>query len=133
MSYEIGYRRPPSSGQFTKGKSGNPKGRPKGSKNFMTLLEKELDQPIVVNENGKRKTITRRHAVVKKIVGGALQGDQKGLLTLVEVLRKAGRFDESSQDSLLPDNYPILLENYVAQCRKNADASGNSEPNEGED
>ena len=77
MAYEIGYRRPPESGRFKKGKSGNPKGRPKGSTNFLTILERELGQSIVVNENGKKKTITRMQAMVKRIVAGALQGDLK--------------------------------------------------------
>lgn len=95
MSYEIGYRRPPESGRFKKGKSGNPKGRPKGSTNFLTILEKELNQSIVVNENGKKKTITRMQAMVKRIVAGALQGDLKALMTLFEILRRTGKFAEA--------------------------------------
>jgi hypothetical protein len=113
MTYEIGYRRPPRSGQFAKGQSGNSKGRPKGSKNFITLLEKELNQSIMVNENGKRKTITRMHAVAKKVVAGALQGDQKTVLTLFEIMRRTGQFDKSEAVSLLPDNYESILDSYV--------------------
>jgi hypothetical protein len=82
MAYEIGYRRPPPSGRFKKGQSGNPKGRPKGSRNFLTLLVQELGQSIVVNENGKKKTMTRMQAMVKRMVAGALGGEQKALLTL---------------------------------------------------
>ncbi|QTD46350.1 DUF5681 domain-containing protein [Ottowia testudinis] len=96
MSYEIGYRRPPKDSQFQKGKSGNPKGRPKGSKNFLTLLTKELDQKITVNENGRKKTITRQHAIVKRMVSGALSGDSKATLTLLDVLKRTGGLDASS-------------------------------------
>ncbi len=118
MEYEIGYRRPPASNRFKKGKSGNPRGRPKGSGNFLTLLDQELSQSIVVNENGKKKTITRMQAMVKRIVAGALQGDLKALMTLVEILRKTGNFNETDIDSLLPDDYENILDSYVAQRQK---------------
>jgi Family of unknown function (DUF5681) len=114
MNFEVGYRRPPPSGQFKKGSSGNPKGRPKGSKNFMTLLEQELAQKIVVNENGKKKSVTRMQAMVKRIVAGALQGDQKSLVTLVEILRRTGQFQPAEPESLVPENYQAILDAYVA-------------------
>lgn len=118
MAYEIGYRRPPESGRFKKGKSGNPKGRPKGSTNFLTILEQELSQSIVVNENGKKKTITRMQAMVKRIVAGALQGDLKALMALFEILRRAGKFEQFDVEGLLPDNYQRVLDSYVFQRQK---------------
>jgi hypothetical protein len=117
MSYEIGYRRPPESGRFKTGKSGNPKGRPKGSNNFLTILERELSQTIVVNENGKKKTVTRMQAMVKRIVAGALQGDLKALMTLFEILRRTGKFEESGE-ALLPDDYQSVLDSYVNRRQK---------------
>ena len=113
MTYQIGYKRPPKEGQFRKGKSGNPKGRPKGSSNFMTLLDKELSQPVVVNENGKTKTISRMQAMVKRLVSQALQGEQRSFLTLIEVLRRTGKLDMIEQESLLPDNYEPALNAFV--------------------
>ena len=120
MAYEIGYRRPPPSGRFKKGQSGNPKGRPKGSRNFLTLLVQELGQSIVVNENGKKKTITRMQAMVKRMVAGALQGEQKALLTLVEILRRTGQFEETDVGDLLPGDYETILDTYVAQRQMSA-------------
>ena len=127
MAYDIGYRRPPMSGRFKKGKSGNPKGRPKGSGNFFTILDQELGQSIVVNENGKKKTITKIHAIVKRVVAGALQGDQKPLLTLVEILRRTGQLQETDMDDLLPEDYETILDTYVAQRQKRGSKkSGNT-------
>jgi hypothetical protein len=118
MTYEIGYRRPPAGGRFKTGTSGNPKGRPKGSRNFVTLLEQELAQKIVVSENGRRKTVTRLQAVVKRIVAGAMQGDQKQLLALVEILRRTGGFGAAEVEGLLPDNYEAVLDVYVAHRKR---------------
>ena len=117
MTYEVGYRRPPAGGQFKKGASGNPKGRPKGSRNFLTLLDKELSQRIVVTENGKKKSLTRLEAMVKRMVAGALQGDQKQLLALVEILRRSGSFIPEGTEHLLPDNYEAILDAYVDSRR----------------
>ena len=128
MPYETGYRRPPESGRFKKGKSGNPKGRPKGSSNFLTLLEQELSQSIVVNENGKKKTITRMQAMVKRIVAGALQGDLKALMTLVEILRRTGKFEETDINSLIPDDYESILDSFVEQRQKSATKKSGKSP-----
>lgn len=113
MAYEIGYRRPPKHGQFRKGTSGNPRGRPKGSKNLLTLLEKELSQPITVSENGKKQTMTRLQAMVKRIVSDGLQGNLKSLMTVFEILRRSGKLEETDVESLLPADYEAILDSYV--------------------
>lgn len=118
MAYEIGYRRPPKNGYFKKGNSGNPKGRPKGSGNFVTLLEKELGQSVIVNENGKKKTVTRLQAVVKRMVADALQGDRKAVITLFDILRRTGQLEKAEIDGLLPDDYQDIIDSYVAKCQK---------------
>lgn len=120
MSYEIGYRRPPASGQFRKGQSGNPKGRPKGSNNLLTIIERELAQSIVVSENGRKKTITRMEAIGKRLISDALQGDRKAQLTLFEILKRNGTLDRTDVGTLLPDNYEVLLDDYVTRRQKSA-------------
>jgi hypothetical protein len=67
-NYPIGYKKPPRDTQFKPGQSGNAKGRPIGIKNFATVIEKELRTSIEVTENGKRKRISKREAVVKQTV-----------------------------------------------------------------
>ena len=117
MSYKIGYKRPPATNQFKKGQSGNPKGRPKGSRNFLTLLDKELNQSITVNENGRKKKITRLQAIAKRVVAEALQGNPRGLINLITIFRQTGQFEAMDKDTLLPENYESLLDNFMTNHR----------------
>jgi hypothetical protein len=84
---EVGYKRPPEASRFRPGQSGNPKGRPKGAKNFATVFAEELTTRIVVTENGKRRTITKRQAVVKQLVNKAVAGDARAIPILLNETR----------------------------------------------
>jgi hypothetical protein len=83
----VGYRKPPRASQFRPGQSGNAKGRPKGSKNFSTAIQAELDSRIVATENGKRRKITKRAAVAKRLVNKAVSGDPKAIPLLFNECR----------------------------------------------
>jgi replication-associated recombination protein RarA len=130
MAYEIGYRRPPLSGRFQPGKSRNPKGRPRGSRNFLTLLEQELNKTISVTENGRKHKLTRLQAIVKRMVNSALAGDQRALLNLLEIMRRTGRFDSPAAEALLPDNYEELLEPFIQQRQRRPARSDSPERGE---
>lgn len=120
MTYEIGYRRPPASGRFKPGRSGNPKGRPKGTRNFVTLLQQELQQTVTVNENGRKRKITRQQAMVKRIVANALNGDARAILLLIDILKRTGLFSAQTAEDLLPDDYEAILDSYVRKRQSGA-------------
>ena len=82
---KVGYRHPPRSGQFRKGRSGNPKGRPKGALNVATVLSKTLREKVIINEHGQRKTVTKLQAAIKQLVNKAASGDLRALRQLVEL------------------------------------------------
>jgi hypothetical protein len=86
---DIGYRKPPESTRFQKGVSGNPKGRPKGSLNVVTVFTKTLREKVVINEHGQRKTVTKFEAAVKQLVNKAASGDQRSIRLLLELARDA--------------------------------------------
>lgn len=71
----VGYRNPPREHRFVKGKSGNPSGRPRGSKSLMTLIDDELNRRIKVTEGGKQRYITKKQAAAKQFVNNLLRGD----------------------------------------------------------
>lgn len=81
-SYQTGYGKPPKSGQFQKGQSGNPGGRPKKKKEAKPkyhpaasptrqIIRTEALRPVQVNEGGRQTEMTSVEAMVKalKITG----------------------------------------------------------------
>ena len=93
--YEVGYGRPPKSGQFAKGQSGNPQGRPKGSKNIGTMFNQMARKVIIVKENGKTKTITQMEAVLCQMTNRALSGDLRAMKDYINLAR---HFEEAENN-----------------------------------
>jgi len=86
-NYEVGYGKPPRHTRFQKGRSGNPAGRPRGKKNLATLLSDALDQKIIVVENGRRKKISKREAIVTQLVNKSASADLKATQIVLAMLR----------------------------------------------
>ena len=68
QEHDVGYGKPPVHSRFKKGKSGNPRGRPKGSTNHRTQLCRVLDEKITVRENGKSRRMTKLGAAATQQV-----------------------------------------------------------------
>jgi hypothetical protein len=83
----VGYKKPPRASRFKPGRSGNPKGRPRGSKNLSTIIQQELNTPVIVNENGRRRKISKRQAIAKQLVNNAAAGDPKAIPILLSETR----------------------------------------------
>jgi Family of unknown function (DUF5681) len=83
----VGYKRPPRATRFRPGQSGNPNGRPKGARNFATALEQELRSRVAVNENGRRKKISKREAIAKQLVNKAASGDPRAIPIVLNEMR----------------------------------------------
>ena len=96
--YDVGFGKPPAHTRFAKGRSGNPRGRPKGSSNLATLLEQELNAPVIINENGQRKRVTKLQAAVKQLVNKAASGEPRALQQLLGLNRL---LDESAGENAL--------------------------------
>jgi hypothetical protein len=74
-----GRRSPPKHTQFKPGQSGNPKGRPKGSKNLSTLILQAANDQVVATIEGKPRRISKVQATTMQLATKAAGGDQAAM------------------------------------------------------
>jgi hypothetical protein len=89
--YEVGYGKPPIGRRFEKGKSGNPRGRPRRPKDLASLLTRALDTPMVVIEEGTRRKLTKREIVIAQFVEKCVGADLRATKLLLDMLQKLER------------------------------------------
>lgn len=85
--YEIGYGKPPKATRFRKGVSGNPTGRPKGSRSISSILAKLGREKVKVTTNGKTRTMTKLEVVFTQLNNQAASGNLKAIRELLSAHR----------------------------------------------
>lgn len=89
--YEIGYKKPPVHTRFKKGQSGNPRTRPKRSKEFSALLTEILDETVPFTENGRVRRISKREAFVRQVIDPNVLGKEKALTSFLRLMDEIDR------------------------------------------
>ena len=102
---KVGYRNPPRAGQFQKGVSGNPRGRPRKPREdqglpthrdptIQEVIRAEINRDIPITDSRGRHTITTKQAVVRAMAATAIKGGvlaQRSYLDLAEKEEKRHR------------------------------------------
>ncbi len=125
-TYSVGYGKPPKSTTFKKGKSGNPKGRPKGARSFKTALQHELESAMVIKEQGKKRKVSRMEVLAKRLVTDALNGNPKAL---TELLRQVNLHLSDLEATAMQD-MPAHEEDIALLMKFIANQSNNKEKND---
>lgn len=84
--FETGYGKPPKSGQFQKGKSGNPRGRPKGSGNVGPQLKKAMQQKYEIDTEKGRRMMSATELLATKLVHSAINGSVRDKIQLLKAI-----------------------------------------------
>jgi hypothetical protein len=92
-SYRAGYGKPPVNTQFVKGRSGNPKGRPKNRKKLGTLFDQVCNEKVVIHEGGSERSMTKGEVVVRALMLKAMKGDARATAKLLDLAMSGGEFE----------------------------------------
>ena len=95
---KVGYRNPPKTAQFPKGKSGNPRGRPAGAKGLKTDLKKVMATIRTIVVNGKEITGRTQWLMLEALALRGSYGDLKAIAQLLPLVVQVLGTDDRDVD-----------------------------------
>ena len=88
--YTVGYGRPPRSGCFRPGQSGNPGGRPKGARSLSTIVRSALfGEKLEVTVNGRQRRISKLEASIIQLANRAAKGEERATRDAIKLAETA--------------------------------------------
>lgn len=114
---KVGYRKPPRHSQFRLGQSGNPRGRPKGTRGVKTDLTAELNAVWTTSINGRDIRGTKQRLMFRTLTARAATGDVKAAAILLPlILQVLGIEDRGGDRQRLSPQDQALLDQLLSSA-----------------
>ena len=108
--YAIGYGKPPRHARFTKGVSGNPKGRPRKSRTTLGQdLESAFAERIGITVAGRERSMTMKELIVKQLMERARRGDKRAFKAMLDLREDVEKHGELSPIIIRMDEDDVKL------------------------
>lgn len=119
LPYEVGKWKPPAGHRFKPGVSGNPRGRPRGSKNIATQIAEVLIKPVALNVDGKAVKLPAVVASTYVTMGKALKGDERAARAVMALAAEVGllRADDTQPEPELTSDDAAALASFIRRVR----------------
>lgn len=116
VTSKSGYCNPPEAHRFKPGQSGNPRGRPKGSRNVATIIADVLSRRIRTKIDGQPQRILPTEALVHVVLRKALAGDRHAWETVFRWLED-GEVIKTRREAIisLDEKEMVILERMRAR------------------
>jgi len=101
--YQVGYGRPPKSAQFKPGQRANPRGRPRGSPNLKTIVERTLRKSIAVSRGDKTARVQMLEGIAETYGRKAAEGDYRAANIVISLAAKTGLLNPENDDAASAD------------------------------
>jgi hypothetical protein len=99
----VGRGKPPKHTQFRKGTTGNPKGRPKGSKNLSTYIMEAARDHVTATVGGRIRKISKIQATAMQLATKAAGGDHAAMGKFLDWIDEI----ETRAATVKPTQFPI--------------------------
>lgn len=119
---KAGYANPPTEHRFKKGKSGNPRGRPRKENDLWSHLDRVLRRKVKLQGSDMQMPI--REALIRRLRELALAGDRRALEMQRRILAEAGAGDISRFDPEETKRNAVKGLNQIAEAMKKREEGG---------